>query len=269
MSAPQSPPAQPGAAARADARRNRALVLAAAQRAFAEHGTSVSLAEVARRAGVGAGTVYRHFPTKTDLLEAVMQHRIDRLAAGAAAHLDAPDPGAAFFALCTEVVVSAPRSQALCDIVQSDDGWPKALLRSAGDRFHHALGALLTAAQRQGAVRPDIEITDVLDIFTGCVAIQRRQRPDGPMIRAAAIMLDAMRVNPENRTVTKPDVEPNPRNETDSRNETGGARCPICGTAIRPTGTGRPARYCGAACRQKAHRRRTARAALAGAVARG
>ncbi|WP_433201990.1 TetR family transcriptional regulator [Nocardia sp. CA-107356] len=269
MSAPLSPPAQPGAAARADARRNRTLVLAAAQRAFAEHGTSVSLAEVARRAGVGAGTVYRHFPTKTDLLEAVMQQRIDRLATLATGHLDAPDPGAAFFAICTEVVVSTPRNQALCDIVRSDDGWPKALLRSAGDRFHHALGALLTAAQRQGAVRPDIEIVDVLDIFTGCVAIQRRQRVNGPMVRAAALMLDAMRANPGTRTVTKPGAATNLSNETASRNETQGAHCPICGAAIRPTGTGRPAHYCSAACRQKAHRRRTTRAALTGAVARG
>ncbi|WP_062993854.1 TetR/AcrR family transcriptional regulator [Nocardia anaemiae] len=256
MSASLSTPAASGVAARADARRNRALVLAAAQRAFAEHGTSVSLAEVARRAGVGAGTVYRHFPTKTDLLEAVMQQRVDRLATLAAEYLDAPDPGAAFFAVCTEVVISSPRSQALCDIVQSDDGWPKALLRSAGDRFHQALGALLTAAQRQGAVRADIEIADVLDIFTGCVTIQRRQRPGGPMIRAVAIMLDAMRANP----VTKPDSEGRDRNETGLRNET--PRCPICRTEIHPTGTGRPARYCSAACRQKAHRQRTARAAL-------
>ncbi|WP_433710769.1 TetR/AcrR family transcriptional regulator [Nocardia sp. CA-084685] len=262
MSASLSAPAPAAGPARADARRNRALVLAAAQRAFAEQGISVSLAEVARRAGVGAGTVYRHFPTKTDLLEAVMQQRVDRLATLAAEYLDAPDPGAAFFAICTEVVISSPRSQALCDMVQSDDGWPKALLRSAGDRFHHALGALLTAAQRQGAVRADIEIGDVLDLFTGCVAIQRRQRPGRPMIKAVAIMLDAMRANP----VTKPDSEPKPRNETGPRNET--PHCPICGTEIRPTGTGRPARYCSAACRQKAHRQRTTRAALTEAASR-
>ncbi|MEV4235084.1 MULTISPECIES: helix-turn-helix domain-containing protein [unclassified Nocardia] len=260
MSASLSTPAPSVVAARADARRNRALVLAAAQRAFAEQGISVSLAEVARRAGVGAGTVYRHFPTKTDLLEAVMQQRVDRLATLAAEYLDAPDPGAAFFAVCTDVVMSSPRSQALCDMVQSDDGWPKALLRGAGDRFHHALGALLTAAQRQGSVRADIEIADVLDIFTGCVAIQRRQRPGGPMIRAVAIMLDAMRAN----SVTKPDSEVKLRNETGVRNET--PHCPICGTEIRSTGTGRPARYCSAACRQKAHRQRTTRAALAEAA---
>nr|WP_246597997.1 TetR/AcrR family transcriptional regulator [Nocardia tengchongensis] len=91
MSTPTSIRSTPNG--RADARRNRALVLAAAQRALAEGGLAVSLAEVARRAGVGAGTVYRHFPTKTALLEAVMQQRIDRLTGLAHRLRDAPRPG--------------------------------------------------------------------------------------------------------------------------------------------------------------------------------
>ncbi|WP_194814654.1 TetR/AcrR family transcriptional regulator [Nocardia sp. XZ_19_385] len=243
-----------GPVSRTDARRNRALVLAAAQQAFAEHGISVSLAEIARRAGVGAGTVYRHFPTKSDLLEAVMQQRIDRLARFAAAHQNTADPGAAFFAVCTEVVASTPGNQALCDIVQSDDGWPRALIQSAGARFHRALEALLDAAQQQGAVRPDIALADVLDIFTGCVAIQRHQRPDRSLVRGAALVLDALRTTP----VTKPATNPNSQNETPPRNETKGPRCPICATELHRPPTGRPARYCSAACRQKAHRRRAA-----------
>ncbi|MFI6168188.1 TetR/AcrR family transcriptional regulator [Nocardia sp. NPDC051052] len=247
--------AAPNTAARADARRNRALVLAAAQRAFAEHGASVSLAEVARRAGVGAGTVYRHFPTKFDLLEAVMQQRVDRLAKLAADHLDAPDPGAAFFGFCTEVVASTPGNEALCELVQSDDGWPRALLMSAGARFHRALGALLLAAQRQGAVRADIEVSDVLAIFTGCVAIQRLQQSKGQLDRTAAIVLDAMRATPG---ITNPVAEANARNELSERNETGERHCPVCDSTVRHTGTGRRPRYCSAACRQKAHRQRTA-----------
>ncbi|WP_378732577.1 TetR/AcrR family transcriptional regulator [Nocardia brasiliensis] len=247
--------AAPSTAARADARRNRALVLAAAQRAFAERGPTVSLAEVARRAGVGAGTVYRHFPTKSDLLEAVLQQRIDRLAKLAAHHLGSPDPGVAFFEFCTEVVASTPGNQALCDLVQSDDGWPRALLMSAGARFHRALEALLLAAQRQGAVRADIAVSDVLAIFTGCVAIQRLQQTTGRIDRTAAIVLDAMRPPSD---VTNHPAEPNIRNESTRRNETPQHRCPICDTALRHTGTGRRPRYCSSACRQKAHRQRTA-----------
>ncbi|MFG1795498.1 TetR/AcrR family transcriptional regulator [Nocardia sp. NPDC049149] len=244
-------------AVRADARRNRALVLAAAQRALAEQGPSVSLAEVARRAGVGAGTVYRHFPTKVDLLEAVMQQRVDRLAALAADRLGSPDPGAAFFAFCHQVVTSTPGNQALCDLVQSDDGWPRALLMSAGERFHRALAALLAAAQRDGAVRADIEVSDVLAIFTGCVAIQRVQPTDGGLARAAAIVLDAMRAVPG---VTNSAADTDLRNEMAGRNETEDSahRCPVCGAGVRHTGTGRRPRYCSPACRQKAHRQRVA-----------
>ncbi|MFF2086300.1 TetR/AcrR family transcriptional regulator [Nocardia sp. NPDC058176] len=240
-----------GPATRADARRNRALVLAAAQRALGERGAAVSLAEVARRAGVGAGTVHRHFPTKTDLLEAVMQQRVDRLAVLTTEQLAAPDPGAAFFAVCTHVVLSTPANRDLCDLVQSDDGWPRALLREAGGRFHRALGALLVAAQRQGAVRADVTVTDVLDIFTGCVAIQRHRAGSDTLAPAAALIIEALRATPS--AVTEP--ARTARNETVRSDETP-APCPVCGTPVARSGTGRPARYCSPACRQKAHRRR-------------
>lgn len=238
-------------AIRADARRNRALILAAAQRVLAERGTAVSLAEVARRAGVGAGTVHRHFPTKTDLLEAVMHQRVDRLATLAADRLTDPDPGAAFFAVCTHVIMTTPGNKDLCDLVQSDDGWPRALLRGAGNRFHRALGALLASAQRQGAVRRDVVVTDVLDIFTGCVAIQRHRRAEDPLAPAVALILDALRTHPSPVT-EHPTID---RNETAEGNETP-ASCAVCGAPVRRPPTGRPARYCTPACRQKAHRLR-------------
>ncbi|WP_084478844.1 TetR/AcrR family transcriptional regulator [Nocardia jejuensis] len=250
----------PGSApnARVDARRNRALVLAAAQRAFAEAGLSVSLAEIARRAGVGAGTVHRHFPSKTHLLEAVMQQRIDRLTALAVGFRDAPDAGAAFFAFCAEVVTSTPGNQALCDMVESD-GWPKELLRDAGVRFHAALGHLLAAAQRQRSVRPDLTVADVLALFTGCIAIQRLD-PGPTLARPAAMVLQAMRAHPRPTAVTKLGTSPTRRDETPPRDETAHPCCPICATPIHPIGTGRPPRYCSPACRQKAHRRRRAAA---------
>ncbi|PWV81368.1 TetR family transcriptional regulator [Nocardia neocaledoniensis] len=240
-------------ALRADARRNRALVLAAAQRALAERGAAVSLAEVARRAGVGAGTVHRHFPTKTDLLEAVMQQRVDRLAALAGEHLADPDPGAAFFALCTHVIVTTPGNKDLCDLVQSDDGWPRALLRGAGNRFQRALGALLSAAQRQGSVRPDVTVAEVLELFTGCVAIQRLRPVGSPPAPSVVLVLEALRAHP--RSVTEPARAD--RDETPRRDESPAVpTCPVCAGPVRRSGTGRPARYCSPACRQKAHRRR-------------
>lgn len=251
--------AQP--ATRADARRNRALVLAAAQRAFAEHGTSVSLAEVARRAGVGAGTVYRHFPSKADLLEAVMRERIERLAVLAERCLAQRDVGTAFFEFCARVVAVTPRNEALCEFLGSDDDWPRASMQGAAARFHRALGELLSAAQRQRAVRADVDLEDVLGIFTACVAIQRMRRADGTVDRTAALVLDSLRERPEEPGVTKYRSGATSRDEMTGRDETtadGAARCPVCREPVTRKPAGRRARFCSPACRQKAHRRRVA-----------
>ncbi|WP_227980813.1 TetR/AcrR family transcriptional regulator [Nocardia spumae] len=252
MNAPA--PAVP--ATRIDARRNRARVLTAAQRAFAESGMSVSLSEIARRAGVGAGTVHRHFPTKTDLLEAVIQQRIDRLTARALTLRDAPDPTAAFLDFCREIVTRTPGNKAMCDLLEADDGWPRVLLRDAGERFHLALGQLLHAAQRAGGVRADLTLTDVLAIFTGCVAIQRASNVRTELSRPAAMLLQAMRAE---STVTKRENSSDRRDESPGSDESRDpGRCPICGAGLPHSATGRPARYCSSACRQKAHRRRRA-----------
>ncbi|NUS45512.1 MAG: TetR/AcrR family transcriptional regulator [Mycobacteriaceae bacterium] len=241
-------------AVRSDARRNRALVLAAAYHALAERGTGVSLAEIARRAGVGAGTVYRHFPTKTDLLEAVMQQRIECVTERARAAVHAADVGAAFFEFCAELVLSAPRSQAICDLTTSDDGWPRALMRSAGDRFRGALADLLAAAQHAGAVRPDLSVRDVQALFTGAIAIQRTSSEAGTLAGPARMVLEAMHAA-AHPSVTK--VGPAPIRPTTVRNERrneNDVSCPVCDGAVRYAGHGRPARYCSSACRQKAHR---------------
>src|SRR3984885_5201771 len=92
---PEEAPA--GRALRAGAARNREKVLRAARDAFAESGYGVPLDEIAARAGVGPGTVYRHFPTKEALFEAVVTVRVQDLAANARAGADAADPGQAFF----------------------------------------------------------------------------------------------------------------------------------------------------------------------------
>ncbi|WP_405491613.1 TetR/AcrR family transcriptional regulator [Nocardia sp. NBC_00511] len=246
----------PASVLRADARRNRALVLAAADRALSERGASVSLAEVARRAGVGAGTVYRHFPTKTALLEAVMQQRMDRLTAVALRLRDTTDPGSAFFAFCTELILSSCRNQALCDMLTSD-GWPRELIRDAGERLRVALSGLLMAAQRQGAVRDDLALSDLMALYTGCIAVQRLAE-GAELSRPTALILETLRVRPPRPGVTKTPNADRRGDETGFRNETAAAYCPMCAAPIHATGTGRPARYCSAACRQKAHRRRRA-----------
>ncbi|MFG1922768.1 TetR/AcrR family transcriptional regulator [Cryptosporangium sp. NPDC048952] len=142
---------------RADAARNRALLLAAAADEFAEHGVDASVADIARRAGVGKGTVFRHFPTKDDLVAAIVRSRVEELNAVAEELLTADEPGAALF----EFVTVAARRQRERDL---------SFLQSAGaqtpidaqQRMAELIDRLVDRARDHGAVRPDITGTDVL-----------------------------------------------------------------------------------------------------------
>ena len=100
-----SPPAR---AQRADARSNRARILDAAEEVFGQGGESASTEEVARLAGVGIATVFRHFPAKADLLDAVLARRFDRLRERAERLAGSADPGPALFGMFTEMVTDAP-----------------------------------------------------------------------------------------------------------------------------------------------------------------
>ncbi|MFE3194600.1 TetR/AcrR family transcriptional regulator [Nocardia sp. NPDC059240] len=251
----------PRLASRAETRATYVRILDAAQRAFAEQGTSVSLAEIARRAGVGAGTVHRCFPTKAGLLEAVLEQRIDRLNALAADHLGHRDPGMAFFDFCIEVISSAPAEETLCDLLAQGDGWPRTRVRGAGTRFHQGLTLLLAAAQHDGAVRDDISVADVFGIFTACVAAQRLPGQSEPIGRTAALILDSLRAD---RTSTAILNAVTGTGELHAEDRDG---CHMCGTALSRSGSGRRARYCSPACRQKAHRERTRLAGPSSTVA--
>src|SRR5579859_1789389 len=106
---------QPSGPVRADARRNRERVLEAAEATFASGGAAVPLDEIARRAGVGAGTVYRHFATKEALVEAVLVDRLEALLQQARTALQAPNPGAAFFDYFESMIADAEEKLDLAD----------------------------------------------------------------------------------------------------------------------------------------------------------
>ncbi|MEU8125103.1 TetR/AcrR family transcriptional regulator [Spirillospora sp. NPDC049024] len=227
-------------AQRADARRNRERILQAAFEAFAADGRLVPLDDIARRAGVGAGTVYRHFPTKEALFQAVVSDRIERIVDEAQALVHADDPGEAFYGFLMWVVERAMFNHALCDALAAD---LRTLdVQGMDEQFASALGGLLRRAQDAGAVRSDVDVQDVRALMVGAMLMERRRRPEGRPGRMTALACDAL------RPVTKDD-------ETlpESRNE---RRCEVCGKPLTSAPTGRPARFCGAACRQKAHRRR-------------
>lgn len=183
-------PAKP--ALRADARRNRARVLAAAQEAFADEGPSVPLDEIARRAGVGAGTVYRHFPSKESLFQAVVLDIIERLTEQARERLTAMDPGEAFFEYLGLVAEQAALNKALCDALATANG---ALTPSSEQRanFRARLADLLARAQRAGAVRADVTAEDLVPLLSGYVTILRQS----PRERAlASVVIDGLRARP-------------------------------------------------------------------------
>jgi AcrR family transcriptional regulator len=146
-------------ALRADAQRNRASLLAAATAEFAEHGLDASVADIARRAGVGKGTVFRHFPTKDDLLAAVVLDRIDELTAVAGHLAGAGDAGAA---LIEFLAAAAGKQQQLDLSFLRESGALNGRLGAARGHLFAAITGLVDRAQRAGAVRADVTGMDVI-----------------------------------------------------------------------------------------------------------
>lgn len=159
-----TPPQTPATAGRrADAQRNRERILAAARAAFAEPGAEVSMAEVARRAEVGMATLYRNFPGRRELLEALYTDEVDALCAAAESD-DGASPGAQFAAWLRRFfdyfTSKRPIATELIGHVGGDDpmfGANRARVLAAGE-------PLLTAARRSGEVRKDISLEQMLDM---------------------------------------------------------------------------------------------------------
>jgi AcrR family transcriptional regulator len=147
---------------RADAARNREKVLGAARDAFAESGYGVPLDEIAVRAGVGPGTVYRHFPTKEALFEAVVAARLRDLVNDARARADSSDPGGAFFGFLARVAAESAAKRDLPDAIS--------VAGSLRDELNAALELLLQRAQRAGAVRADVRTPDLIVLLKGLFA---------------------------------------------------------------------------------------------------
>jgi AcrR family transcriptional regulator len=174
---------------RADARRNREKVLGAARDAFAASGFGVPLDEIAARAGVGPGTVYRHFPTKEALFEAVVAARIEDLITDARARADADDPGEAFFGYLARIREESAAKRDLPDAISV----PGPLQ----DALHAGLTVLLSRAQLAGAVRNDITTPDLIAAFKAAVAAFRdASASPATRERVFAIITDGLRPHP-------------------------------------------------------------------------
>lgn len=147
---------------RADAARNRARILAAAQEVFAEHGPTASTEEVATRAGVAIGTIFRHFPNKQALLHAIMKDLLERLTDQAAA-LASDDPAAALFTFFSQLVEQAANTKTVVDLL-AQNGTGLDIGDSIGT-LSAQVAALLTAGQRAGTIRPEVRLDEVLALL--------------------------------------------------------------------------------------------------------
>nr|WP_232541638.1 TetR/AcrR family transcriptional regulator [Nocardia bovistercoris] len=151
-----------------------------AESVFTAHGVDAPIEEVARAAGVGVGTVYRHFPTKNDLVDAIVAERMRRLIERArtlAVHTDAPD---ALFQVVDWIVAEATVKKHLGATDAAPDADKPAALEALAADLRAVLSQLLAAEQARGAVRADIELSDLLMALYGLSAAAEHYSWDMP-----------------------------------------------------------------------------------------
>lgn len=177
---------------RADARRNQERVLAAAEEAFAVHGVDVPVDQIARLAGVGPGTIYRHFPTKAALAQAVVLARLGKFLDRARGMCDDPDAGQALFTLVRELVQLAAEKKDLVDELARAGLGPDELSAPAKKEMERVLGALWARAQAAGEVRADLDFTDFSSLLTAaCMAANLNEAR--PVCRVVDVVCDGLR----------------------------------------------------------------------------
>lgn len=182
---------------RADAARNREKLLTAAREMFDEEGTDASLEEIARRAGVGVGTLYRNFPTRIELIEQVYRHNVDELCQAGEQLAASLEPCAALEAWLLQFVAYAGSKRGLAGALRSALGDDAShVFADVHDRLTVAGDALLHAAQADGSVRTDVETMDVLRAVSGvCLAAPDWRDPEKAR-RALRLVLDGLRYHP-------------------------------------------------------------------------
>ena len=177
---------------RADAARNRESLLAAAEQEFAERGLSASVADIARRAGVAKGTVFRHFATKEDLIASIVCAHIAALTEAARRLSDAADPGTALLEFLT--IAADQRQQHDLTFLQSaSESDPR--VTEVRDELHSALGILVGRAHQSGAIRSDVTETDVFLLMCAPVHVVENLAAPKPLLwkRYLAIIFDGLR----------------------------------------------------------------------------
>ncbi len=178
---------------RADARRNDKRLLDVAHKLFTEKGPDVPMEEIARRAKVGIGTLYRHFPTRADLLEAVYLNQVEGLIARSVALRDSLPPGEALFAWLQDEAEHMINNRALkaCLISTSSGQFSRGNWK---ERLIGAGGALLEAAEKEGVVRKGLDATGLLHLVHAVtVAAEKAADPAAQARLLLQVMTDGLR----------------------------------------------------------------------------
>jgi AcrR family transcriptional regulator len=180
---------------RADARRNYERLLEAAAAAFAEHGENASLDDIAKRAGVGSGTLYRHFPTRQALLEAAYVDRIEAIAARADEIARELPPGDALVEWLNELcagTIQVRGMKALLGSAVTDGG--SAAVTACGTSMKEAAARLVEAAQKEGTLRGDVEPIEILRLAHGVATASELANGQGEHIRRyLSLLTDGLR----------------------------------------------------------------------------
>jgi len=180
---------------RADARRNRERLIAAALAAFAAHGADdASLEEIAKRAGVGIGTLYRHFPSRQALLESVYRDQVDALSERAGDLLDSNTPGEALGTWLRALIAFSTTKRSMTSALMANLDKRSELITSCSTVLREAAASLLARAQQAGEIRPDADTTDLLKLSHAIVvATEHPSTHPDQADRLLVLMLDGLR----------------------------------------------------------------------------
>jgi AcrR family transcriptional regulator len=179
---------------RADSLRNRDLLLATAKTAFAELSANAPLEEIARRAGVGIGTLYRHFPTREALVAAVYAREIEQLAVSADALMAERPPGEALDAWLNLLIDYMATKRVVAPALRADPGEGSTLYANSGATILTALRRLTEAAHAAGDIRFDIGFEDILQMMSGLSLGYDQPGWDAGARRLLSVMMAGLRV---------------------------------------------------------------------------
>jgi AcrR family transcriptional regulator len=178
---------------RADAERNRSAILEAAENVFRTQGADAPIDEIARRAGVGVGTVYRNYPTKAAMVEAIVEARLTPIIEAARTACEAEDSGAAFFAMLRRLADESAAFKALADSIAAAGIDLHEAKQELSNELVAAMGELFQRAQSSGQVRQDASIEDVTMLMGGLshTAVAASDTP--ARSRCVELLCDALR----------------------------------------------------------------------------